>query len=392
MAIDPALILGYRPTQVAIPSQTDTLQKSLVLSNRLDQGEMNRLGLDERRREVDTNDRIRALLGQNPNATPEEVMAIDPKRGMEIGKFRAEEAAKKAAIGKDTAAARKSDFERQMMQLQHGATLLNTVKDGPSFEQAIKIGVSNGVFPEEQAAQWLQQGYNPQFVEQLKAGGLKYAEKLKADHDAAVLAQTKLRDQQNNQVAQGNLQVARGNLANSTARLDFERTGGRAPAGYRFNNMGNLEFIPGGPADPSVKKPGDDDAKTKTLNMYVAARDGLLTGLEGATTGPALGRIPAFTSGQQIAEGGVSAMAPVLKQLFRVAGEGTFTDKDQELLLGMVPTRADKPAARAAKMANIDRIVSAKLGMPVPARPTPTAPGAAGEAPGVKFLGFEESP
>lgn len=33
--------------------------------------------------------------------------------------------------------------------------------------------------------------------------------------------------------------------------LDFQRTKGKpAPAGYRFNDAGDLEFIPGGPADP----------------------------------------------------------------------------------------------------------------------------------------------
>jgi hypothetical protein len=56
-------------------------------------------------------------------------------------------------------------------------------------------------------------------------------------------------------------------------------------------------------------------------------------------------------------------MAPVLKQLFRSSGEGTFTDKDQDLLMEMLPTRKDKPEARAAKLANIDAIVRAKLGM-----------------------------
>lgn len=98
-------------------------------------------------------------------------------------------------------------------------------------------------------------------------------------------------------------------------------------------------------------------------NLYETARDGLMTSLEGSATGPVAGRIPAFTAAQQTAEGGVSAMAPVLKQLFRVAGEGTFTDRDQALLLEMVPTRADRPEARGAKIKNIDAIVRAKLGV-----------------------------
>jgi hypothetical protein len=55
-------------------------------------------------------------------------------------------------------------------------------------------------------------------------------------------------------------------------------------------------------------------------------------------------------------------MAPVLKQLFRAAGEGVFTDKDQELLIQMIPTRETNPEARKAMLDNIDAIVRAKLG------------------------------
>lgn len=98
-----------------------------------------------------------------------------------------------------------------------------------------------------------------------------------------------------------------------------------------------------------------------TFRLYQTAIDGARRGLEGTETGPIAGRIPAITAAQQTAEGGVSAMAPVLKQLFRVAGEGTFTDKDQELLLRMIPTRTDLPEAREAKLQNIDNIVRAKL-------------------------------
>lgn len=105
---------------------------------------------------------------------------------------------------------------------------------------------------------------------------------------------------------------------------------------------------------------------SRTLQTYVAARDGLLQGLEGASTGPIVGLVPPMRTEEQIAQGGVASMAPVLKQIFRVAGEGTFTDRDQALLMDMVPTRTDTPEARIAKMKNIDQIISAKLGMPVP--------------------------
>jgi len=96
-------------------------------------------------------------------------------------------------------------------------------------------------------------------------------------------------------------------------------------------------------------------------NTYQAAMATLSSSMGGTSTGPFIGIIPAITANQQIADGAVAAMAPILKQIFRSAGEGTFTDKDQELLLDMVPTRKDRPEARTAKVANIDAILRAKL-------------------------------
>ena len=100
------------------------------------------------------------------------------------------------------------------------------------------------------------------------------------------------------------------------------------------------------------------------LRVYNTAMGGLAESLGGTVTGPLVGRAPAFTANQQIADGAVAAMAPVLKQLFRASGEGTFTDQDQKLLLEMVPTRKDEPEARTAKIQNIDAIVRAKLSVP----------------------------
>lgn len=109
------------------------------------------------------------------------------------------------------------------------------------------------------------------------------------------------------------------------------------------------------------------------LQTYETAMTGLVESLGGTTTGPIAGFLPAFTESQQIADGAVAAMSPILKQIFRSAGEGTFTDSDQRLLNEMIPTRTDRPAARVAKLENIDAIVRAKLGRGQAAQP-PAAP------------------
>lgn len=133
-------------------------------------------------------------------------------------------------------------------------------------------------------------------------------------------------------------------------------------------------------ARAAAKSPNSQQAvaeRQRTLDVYTEARNGLIQALEGTETGALAGRIPAVTAAQQTGEGAVAAMAPVLKQLFRSAGEGTFTDKDQELLLRMVPTRTDEPEARRDKLANIDRIISAKLGLQVPSYKAPGTPSGA---------------
>lgn len=108
---------------------------------------------------------------------------------------------------------------------------------------------------------------------------------------------------------------------------------------------------------------GTQAQNAQAYQTFQTAIAGVQNAMKGTETGPIAGRLPAITTAQQTAEGAVSAMAPVLKQIFRIAGEGTFTDKDQELLMKMVPTRTDTPEARTAKIANIDKIVRSKLGI-----------------------------
>jgi hypothetical protein len=98
-------------------------------------------------------------------------------------------------------------------------------------------------------------------------------------------------------------------------------------------------------------------------NTYATAIAGLQKAMDKTQTDPLTGRLPAVTAAGQTAEGAVAAMSPVLKALFRQTGEGTFTDRDQQMLLDMIPTRKDHPEARRAKIEMINQIVAAKLNM-----------------------------
>lgn len=155
-------------------------------------------------------------------------------------------------------------------------------------------------------------------------------------------------------------------VAGSQATIEGAKAGSREAAKLdeQLNKLPQVKAAVAS-AEQQVKELGDRRSTSAqnqiSMNMYQAAMKGLILGLEGTDTGAIAGRLPAITANQQIADGAVAAMAPILKATFRTAGEGTFTNQDQELLLAMVPTRKDEPEARAAKINNINAIIAAKL-------------------------------
>lgn len=141
-----------------------------------------------------------------------------------------------------------------------------------------------------------------------------------------------------------------------------------------FDTRSGKKIWDGEIVPPGVKS--ESDAAGRERGKITGAREGkapvayetfksgiesLETAMSETATGPVAGRFPAFTAAQQTAEGAEAIMAPVLKQLFRDSGEGTFTDSDQALLMKMVPNRKDHPEARKAKIQMIDSIVREKL-------------------------------
>ena len=111
-----------------------------------------------------------------------------------------------------------------------------------------------------------------------------------------------------------------------------------------------------------------DVASTQKSNeaayrVYQTAMQNISNSLGGTNfSGPVFGLVPAMTTEAKIADGAKAIMAPILKQMFRSAGEGTFTDKDQALLLEMVPTRTDTKESAASKIEMINAVVESKLG------------------------------
>jgi hypothetical protein len=81
-------------------------------------------------------------------------------------------------------------------------------------------------------------------------------------------------------------------------------------------------------------------------------------------TGKIFGNLPAVTTSAQIADNAKALLLPIMKGVFRGAGEGVFTDKDQETLEAMLPTRDMTPEAAAQALDSVKMLVSLKLQNP----------------------------
>ena len=274
------------------------------------------------------------LLGTQQRASEKELTEFESTAPLRIGMKEAELKAKQALAPMQAAQTEGQGIENRantLKLIQTGKLLFPQVGDQQSLDQA------NAQFEQltGQPSPYRGKPWTPQFRDRVINDLMTIEQRMEAKKTEA---------------GKWQYDSARGGLVNM-------QTGEFKPATQGGTPIGSLK-------DPDAAKRADET--DRTLGAYIAAREGLMSGLGQSATGPIAGRIPAMATHQQIAQGGVSAMAPVLKQLFRVAGEGVFTDRDQALLLDMVPDRTDSPEARRVKMANIDRIVSAKLGRALP--------------------------
>jgi len=133
------------------------------------------------------------------------------------------------------------------------------------------------------------------------------------------------------------------------------------------------------------KTQANTNEKSKLYAAYDTSMRRLASAFDDTYTGPFVGLLPAITANQQAADAAVTVITPILKELTRTPGEGTFSDGDREVLERMLPQRTDKPAVVQAKIEMIDSFVREKLG------PSVTGAGpAAGKATGggkIKILG-----
>jgi hypothetical protein len=206
---------------------------------------------------------------------------------------------KGAQTGKAETDAAKSAFETRIKAHDFAVqrvSLVQTPQDAVGWAQeAFKAGVFGD--PNEPATQQrFQQGFSavqqiqtPQQLEEWKrkalAGGMDAKAALEREHAAKVLAET----QRHNKSTEG-IQIRGQDISAETAR----RGQSKAPPGYRFTPDGNMEAVPGGPAD--LKKQGALNADKAQLDSATNSMDRLAVAANEALSHPGLGGITGWQS------------------------------------------------------------------------------------------------
>lgn len=294
MGIDSSIISRLVPAQIQQSDPLERYGKSLALKNLMMQGEQGERALadenavrDAYRQSGGDSKALRALL--QSGGQYKQIQALD--------KFELENEAKRATIGKDKAAAGKSQFDVDMGKLEHGAALLNEAKDPQTFATVLRVGQLTGTFAPEFVTKMTEQGYSPQLVSSLQSAGMTRAKQLEDERLRETLAQTVTRDTNTNQRGiESNLTTQRGqnmiqgtamrgqNLADARAATALDQ--GRTPPGYRATPEGNLAAIPGGPADTKLQGVMNQD--TAILTSSSANMDRLATAANEAMKHPGL--------------------------------------------------------------------------------------------------------
>jgi len=169
-----------------------------------------------------------------------------------------------------------------------------------------------------------------------------------------------------NSIAERETSVKEQNANTASGRLSFDR--GQSNEENQLDSRRlDLEERKQSLLESQPAKPSKQEQQAIEIDRKYNAFDVAMTAVEEAfsktNTGPISGRLRSAGRDNRKAKAAAALLQPALKDMFRSAGEGTFTDSDQKILLDLAPTIYDDDDVARFKMQKIREIVSAKLGV-----------------------------
>lgn len=267
MPIDSSIYNMIRQPQMG-PGPMEQYGQMLSIKNLIGQDDMRQRQLQEYDRKNQRTMSLQSLLAQGgPDVEGQLLRGGFLDESLKYGKGQRENRGADAKAGKDEQETLSKALDTQRSFLDGVNTPQAAAQWLAASYQHPLIGpVISKIRPLEEAVASIPQ--DPQGFRDWALKNRAGLEKFAADQRAREQqTETGRHNRASEATAAGNLRVAQGNLDNSRQRLDFERTQGKAPAGYRFDMSGNLEAIPGGPA--TVKATSSD---TERVSAGYASR------------------------------------------------------------------------------------------------------------------------
>ena len=188
--------------------------------------------------------------------------------------------------------AEKAKYEAMLQQFDVAGRIMSGVTDQASWDRA--RAQTAQVFGPEKAAQ-MPAEYNPALIAENQQKAMAVKDQVEQRYKALTFAETQRHNIATEGTAAGNLGVAQGNLAVNQGQLTVAQQRaqqqardaalGRVPSGYRLAADGQtLEFIPGGPADPSAAKkaaPTEFQGKSAGFGARAQESDRILNEIAG---------------------------------------------------------------------------------------------------------------
>jgi hypothetical protein len=331
--LNPNIILGIQGPQIQPYDASQGLIKGLTLKNLIQQGKAGEMQAKVAEQAYNDDIGMREAY-KTAGGDPEAVRAELVSRGLykqvnEFDKAALEKREKTVNIDSKLSGISKDKLEMDLKKIE----VVRNVGNGPlmAYKRAIAAGVSpemamqavqpmwetavtglknTGMF-DEKFMSTVPAQFDPNKIETDLAQSLKYSDVINKELEERKFGES----QRHNRVTESNsaataAEARRHNKAaeeNSRATLEYNRTQGRAPSGYRFNTSGGLEPIKGGPADKSVSgNLTEQQGKASLFSSRAEEADKIIKGLEGKYSPLAIaaktaaGKVPVFGGGAEM--------------------------------------------------------------------------------------------
>ncbi|MAF04959.1 MULTISPECIES: hypothetical protein [unclassified Herbaspirillum] len=276
-------------------------------------------------------------------------------------------------------------IQKQALISQYAGSATDQTSWTAALKAVAQMGVDTSQIPEQ---------FDPATAKQLQLRALTGVQQLdqhwkQQGYDLDVRKQTEVErnNQAQNKIAQGQLGVAQGQLGVAQAGLGLRRQeleAGKVPPGYRRTADGNLEAVPGGPADIKINK--EANQRTQDAKDVLAIADEADQLLGKASNGPissgynqALGAFGSSTEAAQadaqlkVLQGAMVSKMPKMS--------GPQSDKDVLLyreMAGQIGDPLVPIAQRRAALQTVRRLQQKYLGQDT-AAPAAAAPAASSD-------------